>query len=176
MPVRRRCLARIASIPTSSKISRLARLRAASQGGGLQRRNVSAPGAGSTWSRISNRVSWTLLHQPCRWLGIAAWCRVNEGTSDPACPTVEIFVGTPDSKVNAPFIEVQGHIAHCMSQVPANLCSNSLALSCDDVHLELLPGVVLHPAEHDEGDGVAFPSDRLHDVLRPDRLLARSQR
>ena len=77
---------------------------------------------------------------------------------------VEIFVGTPDGKVNAPLIEMKGHIAHCMSQVPTNLrtsilefgsspnlCSNSLALSCDDVHLELLPGVVLHPAQHDEG-------------------------
>merc|ERR1719370_2141454 len=84
MPVRRRCLARIAFIPTSSKISRLARLRAASQGGGLQRRNVSAPGAGSTWSRISNRVSWALLHQPWRWLGIAAWWL--EWTKAPAMP------------------------------------------------------------------------------------------
>ena len=34
---------------------------------------------------------------------------------------VEIFVGTPDGKVNAPLIEMKGHIAHCMSQVPANL-------------------------------------------------------
>merc|ERR1712192_57270 len=60
--------------------------------------------------------------------------RVDKGTSNPACPTVEIFVGTPDGKVNAPLIEMQGHIAHCMSQVPTNLCSNSLALSGDDVH------------------------------------------
>merc|ERR1712192_272935 len=100
--------------------------------------------------------------------------RVDKGTSNPACPTVEIFVGTPDGKVNAPLIEMQGHIAHCISQVPTNLCSNSLALSGDDVHLELLPGVVLQPAEHDEGDGVSFPSDRLNNVLRPDCVLTRS--
>ena len=81
---------------------------------------------------------------------------------------------------------MQGHVAHCVSQVPtnlsnfisefgssANLCSNSLALSGDDVHLELLPGVVLRPTEHDEGEGVALPSDCLPDVLRPDRVLAR---
>ena len=100
---------------------------------------------------------------------------------------VEIFVGTPDGKVNAPLIEMKGHIAHCMSQVPTNLrtsilefgsspnlCSNSLALSCDDVHLELLPCVVLHPAEHHQGDGLSLLSDRLPDIFRPDRILTRS--
>ena len=42
----------------------------------------------------------------------------------------------------------------------------------DGFHVEELPGVVLHAAEHHHGDGVALLRDYLQDVFRPQRVLA----
>ena len=42
----------------------------------------------------------------------------------------------------------------------------------DGFHVEQLPGVVLHAAEHHHGDGVALLLDHFQDVLRPQCVLA----
>ena len=66
-PVRVSCFLRSGAIPPASwNISRLARLMAASQGGGLHSLKASAPLAGSSLSLISNLECWALLHQPSR--------------------------------------------------------------------------------------------------------------
>ena len=61
---------------------------------------------------------------------------VDERSGNGSWPSVEVFIGTPSSKVNIPVVNLQGNISRGMREIPAGISTNVVrdGGDCGDVH------------------------------------------
>lgn len=78
---------------------------------------------------------------------------VNEEARDGSGTGVEVFVGTPDSKVDLSGVKVEGDVSNSMSEIPANDTSLLAGGGSDRTNGKSLASVVLNTREEDEGNG-----------------------
>ena len=96
---------------------------------------------------------------------------VDEAPAYAAGPSVQVLVGTPDSEVHVPVVQMQFQVSHGVGEVESHDTALPMARCRNPVHFEGLAGQVVHPAQEDQGDGLALPFEQVLDVPGADRVF-----
>lgn len=75
---------------------------------------------------------------------------MHEQPRDGARSRVEVFIRTPSGGVDVPVVEVQGHVADGVGQVPDDEDATGAREGGDGADVEELAGVELDPREEEE--------------------------
>lgn len=82
------------------------------------------------------------------------------------------FVAAPGREIHVPLVQLQGHVAHGMGQIPARNYSGILQLFCYSPDVKQLPGVVLNSGQQSNRDFRSGSPDCLKNVFSSEDFLA----
>ena len=101
---------------------------------------------------------------------------VDEGASDCARSTVEIFVRAPTRKVSTPVVQGKRDIANGVRKIPSALRTDGVRCARDTSHIQHLPCVVLNASQYHEREFVSDTRDRCLDVFVTQAFFAVTRR
>ena len=90
---------------------------------------------------------------------------VYETPSNRPWTTIHVLICTPDGEVDIPVMELDGHVANSMSEIPANCDAFVLCVSGDLGHVEELAGVVLDSWEKEQSSIRSVSVDNGEDMF-----------
>src|SRR6476620_7594882 len=97
---------------------------------------------------------------------------VNERTGDRSGAGIQIFVRTPNSKVDIPVMQMQLEISGGVCEIETPRRSGFVSGLGDRRHVERLTGVIIHTAEQHECDLICVTFDRFDYVFGTKSLFA----
>jgi hypothetical protein len=78
---------------------------------------------------------------------------------------IYVFVGAPCCEIDVPVVELEGHVAGCVGEVPTYYYSFSLGEGCYSWDVEELTCVEVDSGQKEEGSGVSMLGYGIKDVL-----------
>ena len=97
---------------------------------------------------------------------------VNESTGHGTRTRVQIFIRAPDSEVDIPIVQMKFEISRRMREIETDDRTDSMADFRYGLHVERLPGVVVHASKQHKRDLVTMNLDGLDDVFGSKRRFA----
>src|SRR5229473_2150630 len=100
-----------------------------------------------------------------RQLRIVGMAFMHKISCDASRSAIEVFVAAPASKIDVPFMKLQGDVAGGMSKIPSNHTAFGVPSSCYAFEIKKLAGIVIDGADQQQRHTVALLVEQPFKIL-----------